>query len=119
MFTGSVVRLVLLFSALLVSKRDFAWVRLANEQGVLVYNGANSYIVDAYAGGSTASAMAAKTLLSRLCGASVVSLPPVSGYQLLTWQPMFVDRFYASAIGIEWASGVLAFIALVRDCFHL
>ena len=41
--------------------------------GVLVYNGANSYIVDAYAGGSTASAMAAKTLLSRLCGASVVS----------------------------------------------
>lgn len=28
-------------------------------------------------------------------------------------KPMFVDRFYASAIGIEWASGVLAFIALV------
>lgn len=51
--------------------------------------------------------MAAKTLLSRLCGGAV---------------PLFVDRYYESAIGIPMASCVLAIIAvlmlpipLVRD----
>lgn len=70
---------------------------------ISIYVGANSYIVDAFPK-YAASAMAAKTLMSRLCGGAI---------------PMFVDRFYASKAGPVWASFVLAMISLVSRLFPL
>jgi MFS family permease len=69
----------------------FGWAMIS------IYVGANSYVIDAFST-YAASAMAAKTFLSRVAGASI---------------PMFVDRYYESAIGVNWASAVIAFIALI------
>ncbi|KAL7409823.1 major facilitator superfamily domain-containing protein [Mrakia frigida] len=64
---------------------------------ISIYVGANSYIVDSFPP-LAASAMAAKTLLSRVCGGAI---------------PMFVDRMYHSKLGYVWASFVLAMISLL------
>lgn len=69
----------------------FGWAMIS------IYVGANSYVIDAFTT-YAASAMAAKTFMSRVAGASV---------------PMFVDQYYQSAIGINWASAVIGFTALI------
>ena len=85
--------------------------------------GANSYIVDSFPA-YAASAMAAKTLLSRICGGEHASLflyPSLLSASSLGFFPcfpgaipMFVDRMYHSELQPVWASFVLAMISLVR-----
>lgn len=66
---------------------------------IAIYTGANSYIIDSFPE-FAASALAAKTLMSRLCGAAI---------------PMFVDRLYHSKLGPQWSSCLLAIVATVNS----
>ena len=64
---------------------------------IAIYTGANSYLIDSFPS-EAASTLAAKTLISRLCGASI---------------PMFIDRFYHSKLNAPGASAILAGISLM------
>lgn len=62
---------------------------------IFLYNSANNYLVDTYQH-QAASALAAKTFFRSIWGASVV---------------LFTEQMY-SAMGDQWASSFLAFLAL-------
>lgn len=62
---------------------------------IFLYNSANNYLVDTYQH-QAASALAAKTFLRSIWGASVV---------------LFTEQMY-STLGDQWASSLLAFLAL-------
>lgn len=62
---------------------------------IFLYNSANNYLVDTYQH-QAASALAAKTFLRSMWGASTV---------------LFTEQMYAR-LGYQWASSLLAFLAL-------
>lgn len=72
---------------------------------IFLYNSANNYLVDSYQH-QAASALAAKTFLRSFWGAAVV---------------LFTEQMYAR-LGDQWASSLLAFIALaccaIPYCFY-
>lgn len=63
---------------------------------IFLYNSANNYLVDTYQH-QAASALAAKTFIRSLWGAGCV---------------LFTEQMYA-ALGLQWASTLLAFVALL------
>ncbi|KAL7415092.1 major facilitator superfamily domain-containing protein [Mrakia frigida] len=102
MMVGSITLPIGFFILAWCTYEDVHWIGAAIGCAIFgfsmigVYVGANSYIVDAFPEWAS-SAMAAKTLISRLCGGAI---------------PMFVDRMYHSRMGPRWSSCLLAFISL-------
>ncbi|WWD19342.1 hypothetical protein CI109_103801 [Kwoniella shandongensis] len=101
MMVGSIVLPIGFFIFAWTSYSDVHWIApcfgtaLFGFAMIAIYVGANSYIVDSFSN-YAASAMAAKTFLTRLVGGAI---------------PMFVDRLYHSRMQPRWASCLLALIA--------